>query len=328
MINAGSAPVPFYRTFLGALTGIPLAVVYGILTRWIFGIDNNDLLIVMTMAFILFVPLALGALTVWAAPRPLLQSWPYAVFMPWLTSLVTVGVIWLMRLEELVCIVLALPLFLPLSSLGGIVVRWLRQRGSTTRISPLLGIVLLGPYLLAPVEMQLPAPEAIRTVENSIVIAANPEAVWANITSVAPIQPHEQRWSPFHPLGLPKPLKADMVHPGPNAVRYGYFEEGLIFIEEIIDWQENEYLAFTIDRDPSAVMPTILQQIDGAYFGVVDGFYRIEPLGDGSVRLYLSSRHRLTTHFNQYAGLWTDAVMSDLQQDILEIVRKRSEATP
>src|SRR5690606_8893535 len=123
----------------------------------------------------------------------------------------------------------ALPLFLPLSSLGGIAVRWLRMRNTTANASSLLGIILLGPYLLAPAELQLPAAEAIRTVENTIVVDADAQTVWANITNVTTIAPHEQRRSPFHRLGLPKPLKAVMTDPGPDGIRYGYFEEGLIF---------------------------------------------------------------------------------------------------
>jgi hypothetical protein len=71
-------------------------------------------------------------------------------------------------------------------------------------------------------------------------------------------------------------------------------------------------ISFTTDRDPAPEMAPILHEIDGPYFQVLDGFYRLEPLADGRVRLHLSSRHQLTTHFNAYAGIWTDAVMRDL----------------
>jgi hypothetical protein len=44
------------------------------------------------------------------------------------------------------------------------------------------------------------------------------------------------------------------------------------------------------------------------------------------VLLHLSSKHRLSTRFNAYGGLWTDFIMSDLQSDILRIVQARAEA--
>jgi hypothetical protein len=318
--------VPLWRVWSGALTGIPFAILYGVVTRWLFGVNNNDLFIVMTLAFILFVPLVLGLLTVWVAPASVLVKWHYAFFMPWLTSALTILTIALFKLEAVVCLVMGLPLFLLLSTLGGLSVRWIRRRRSSASASPFMGLLLLAPYLLAPLEMQVPVSASIRQVDTSIIVNADVATIWSHIIEVDPIGADEARFSPFHWIGLPKPHKAIMTNPGAEAVRYGYFEDGLIFIEEIVAWQENDYLAFTIERDPAAEMAPILHEIDGDYFQVLDGFYQLEPLADGRVRLHLSSRHQLSTHFNAYAGIWTDAVMRDLQDDILAIVRDRSEA--
>ena len=65
--------------------------------------------------------------------------------------------------------------------------------------------------------------------------------------------------------------------------------------------------------------------VGGPFFNVGYGEFRIEPSREGGVLLHLSSRHRLTTHFNFYAGLWTDAIMLDLQRGICRIVQRRSE---
>ena len=59
-----------------------------------------------------------------------------------------------------------------------------------------------------------------------------------------------------------------------------------------------------------------------------EGEYRIEPLapeGSGRVRLRLESRHRLSTRFNPYAGLWTDFILGDTQRYILEALKERCE---
>jgi hypothetical protein len=50
------------------------------------------------------------------------------------------------------------------------------------------------------------------------------------------------------------------------------------------------------------------------------------PLGPGHVRLRLQSTHRLSTHFNLYSGLWTDLVLRNVQEYILEILKRRCEA--
>ncbi len=59
---------------------------------------------------------------------------------------------------------------------------------------------------------------------------------------------------------------------------------------------------------------------------MLEGRYRIEPIAPGRVRLHLASRHRLSTHFNLYSGLWTDAILRETQAYILDVIRRRAEA--
>lgn len=42
--------------------------------------------------------------------------------------------------------------------------------------------------------------------------------------------------------------------------------------------------------------------------------------------LRLTSHERLSTHVNPYAGVWTDAVMGEIQRQILEVIRNRAES--
>ncbi len=64
----------------------------------------------------------------------------------------------------------------------------------------------------------------------------------------------------------------------------------------------------------------------GRYFDVVEGEYRLEQAPEGDTLLHLSSRERVSTHFNPYVGFWTDAVMRSLQDSILQVIRHRAEA--
>lgn len=316
------------RSIGASLLGVPIAVVYALVTREIFRLDG-DILLAMALGFLAVVPFVLGFLTVWLAAPPAAESRWFAIFMPWLSSVLTVVTFGVLRLEEVVCLVLGGPVFLLFSSVGGIGAREMRRRrlgdaggrrGHTTA-----ALLLLLPYVLTPLETALPVPVSQRTVANSVVIEAPPAVIWAHITAVGEIQPHEIGDSPFYWLGLPRPQRAMLPVAGPDGVRYGYFEGGLVFVEEILAWQPGEFLAFSIERDRQAPTAAPLQEIDGAYFQMLDGFYRLEPLADGRVRLHLTSRHQLRTNFNWYAGLWTDAVLWDLQQNILRIVQQRSE---
>ncbi|MCB9137729.1 MAG: hypothetical protein H6642_05210 [Caldilineaceae bacterium] len=326
MTNANKA----WRTVMSVGAGLPIALIYGLFIRWLFGQEGAaGWLTTLSLGFLLFLPLVIGALTVGLAPGAWREQRAFVLFMPWLAVVIIVAVIGLLQWEAVICIVMALPLFLPLASLGGWLFR-LKHDDDPDRSPPaeLLAIALLAllPLIVAPLESRLPQPDSYHVVANSIVIDAPVAVVWANIASVPLITPDEQGFSFFHLLGLPKPLEATLTYPGVGGVRHATFEQHLTFVETVTEWDEPRRLSFSIlaDRDPE--LPPHLKQIGGRYLDILDGTYEIEPLTDGAVRLHLSSRHRLSTRFNVYGSLWTNAIMSDLQSYILRIIKARAEA--
>jgi hypothetical protein len=112
------------------------------------------------------------------------------------------------------------------------------------------------------------------------------------------------------------------------GVRNATFTGGLNFLEKVDVWEPEQRLGFTITAETDLIPPTTLDEhvrVGGPYFDVLRGEYRLESIGNGTIRLHLSSRHRVSTDFNWYAHLWTDAIMSDLQKRILFVIRQRCE---
>ena len=233
------------------------------------------------------------------------------------------------RLEGAICIVMLLPAGLLLSLLGGIAGayagRHVRAPGTT------LTCVALLPLVLAPLESHLQPATRIRSVESSIRIHAANTTVWQNIQSVPPITPAELAPTWTHRIGFPRPIAAVLSHPGVGGVRTATFEHGLTFYETVTEWQAGQRFGFTIKADTAHIPPTTLDEhvtIGGPYFDVLDGEYSMEALPDGDVLLHLVSHQRLSTDFNGYAGLWSDAVMQNLQTSILQVIQHRCEALP
>jgi hypothetical protein len=109
-----------------------------------------------------------------------------------------------------------------------------------------------------------------------------------------------------------------------GAGRQGRFSNGLLFNETITAWQPGRYVHFTVQIDRAGPLPAPYEALGGP-IDILDAAYRIEPLDDGRVRLTLLSTHRLTTHINSYARLWTDAFMGDFQAYLLDIIKARCE---
>ena len=281
---------------------------------------------VMTFAFLLLGPFLIGLLTVrrMEARHPF-SSWTWIVA-PWLAVVCMMVVVALFAWEGAICVLMALPITLILSSLGGIAGgllsrrRWL-SKGNT------LSFALL-PFLLAPAESLLPAPVQTRTVSSEIRIHAARETVWKNIRQVSAISPAELRPNWTHRIGFPRPVEATLSHEGVGGVRHATFEHGLLFVETITGWEPEHRLAFSIRADTANIPPTTLDEhvtIGGPYFDVLDGEYRLESLANGEILLHLVSHQRLSTDFNGYAGLCSDVVMQSLQTSILQVIQHRCE---
>jgi hypothetical protein len=127
------------------------------------------------------------------------------------------------------------------------------------------------------------------SVEHSVDVAASAESVWREITQV-------DIASFSHPLylsllGIPKPLRAEVLRMGVGGMRIAFFSNGLRFTQEITEWRPCERYAFTFRPDPGFRVAYLLDLSDGP-FRMVSGAYRISPGGAGT-RLSLSSQYEL-----------------------------------
>ncbi len=319
-----------------ALAGLLAGIGYGLLARLMFGFDYNagarNVFEVMAVSFLFLVPFALGFVTVFVGERRggRWPWWQWLVF-PWVAALTALVAALLLAWEGLICIFLWIPLVLVCSSIGGLCaglagmfIRSRRARGAV-----LAGCMVL-PFVAAPIESRLGSSFELRTVENRIEIAASPATVWKEIERVPAIgeREHEHGFALSHLIGFPRPVEAKLIGEGVGAVRHATFERGVLFVETITKWEPEKTLTFSIRADMDDIPPTTLDQhvtVGGPYFDVLEGEYRIEPLGADRVVLHLSSQHRLSTRFNGYAGFWTDFIMRDTQRYILEIIRERCE---
>lgn len=281
---------------------------------------------VMTLAFLVLGPALIGFLTVRRAEAHEPITFWRRVFTPWMSVTCMMIAVAVLAMEGAICIVMALPLTLLFSSVGGIIAGLIPTRSRRRTLGTLSLAVL--PFCLAPAETLLPAPTQTRTVSNQILIHANATTVWRNIERVPAISREELHPNWTHKIGFPMPIEATLSYEGVGGVRHASFERGILFIENVTAWEPERRLAFSIHANNGDIPATTLDEhvtVGGRYFDVLDGEYRLEPLPNGDTLLHLTSHQRLSTDFNDYAGLWTSAVMSNLQGSILQVIQHRCE---
>lgn len=283
---------------------------------------------VVAAGFLAGVPAAMGYLAVSEYLRRIPRDrirWYAWLFLPWGSVVLTLLIAAAFGGEGRICILFAAPFMLVAAMFGGIVSRivWARSGPAfPNRMS-----ALAFPLVLMLIEQQIPIAPEIRTVKTEIMIHAPARVVWDNIKSVRLIRTEELPEAWVTRVGFPRPLAATLSHEGAGGVRQASFTGGLVFTETVNRWETNSDLRFSIRANTDSIPPSTLDQhvtIGGKYFDVLDGEYVLEPRENG-VLLHLTSRERLSTHINPYAGMWTDSVMRAIQEQILVVIQKRCE---
>jgi hypothetical protein len=313
-----SVPIP------AAAAAVLAGVAYGLVSRIAFDDTRLSGYGAMTFAFLVLVPMAVGYLAV-ALNRRGAHAARMALLVPAVTTLACLAFVLASGLEGVICVILIAPLFVLFAMAGGLMAKSMASRGTRTYASS-LAVVLLLPYAAAPLEGRLPLPEARRTVDTHVVVHAEAADVWAQVVHPTGIRREENHTRLAHRIGFPRPIEATLSYEGVGGVRQASFERGVLFRETVVEWEPRRRLSFTIavDSIPRSSLDEHVT-VGGDYFDVLDGTYEIVTLDTGEVELRLSSTHRLGTHFNPYAALWTDLVMRQVQGNILRVVRARAE---
>jgi hypothetical protein len=278
-----------------------------------------------------FLPLAMGFLAVFMVERRREQRLWVWFLLPWVPVVAGEVATMLAYVEGFICVVMFTPIALAAASLGGVAAGLIARHTPSRGKKAAVACIVLLPLVSSPLERQFSSHRELRTVESVTDIRATPEVVWQNIERVPRIEAAELPPSWSRRIGFPSPVEATLSREGIGGVRHASFERGVLFVETIDTWEPQHRLGFSIHAETAAIpRPTLDEHVTvgGDYFDVLRGEYWLEPLADGRIRLHLLSQHRVSTDFNWYAHLWSDAVMADLQKTILRVVRNRCEARP
>jgi hypothetical protein len=319
----------YFKNWKGLFYGLA----YGLACRAVFALEDfrgNTPLFptfgLMTMAFMFVVPFVVGLITAYHQDKITSSRKIVMVTMPFfaIVGLVLISVV--SGQEGIICALMALPVFLIMALLGGFIGVRIFKRNKADKLY--VSFFMFLPFLIAPLENQLGLTDKIFTEHTKIEINSDDTTVWKNITRVRHIEEAENNNSLFQFMGFPRPLEAELDTVAVGGIRKAIFARGLFFTETVTKMQENKVLAFTIVADPKSIPPKALDEhvmVGGKYFDVLEGKYELEKSSDNKIILHLTSQFRLSTRFNFYSGLWSKLIMSDIQENILDIVKRRSE---
>lgn len=264
-------------TAIGAIAGAAVCLAGAAIGILLFGSYGY------TMFFAL--PVAVGAVASYVVNREGTKP-SAAVVIGALTlgALLVMGV----AIEGAVCIILAVPLIVPLGLLGGGIGEVAaRMRQTRTTVSCIAALPLL-----FSLEAAFPLRSEFVSVE-SIEVAAAPEDVWRSIIDMGEIKK-----APSIPFGwLAHPVAGEIEGEGVGVLRRGVFSTGIAY-ERVTEWEPGERLWFDVLSNPPALKElspygNISTPHAEGYFTTAYAHFDITPLPHGRTRLQLATLHRL-----------------------------------
>jgi hypothetical protein len=320
-----------------SLLAVVFATVYGLCVRLLFGF-LGDVMGIMSIGFLIFLPVVIGYLTIALMPRHKTRTAGGAFLKPWLTSLVILILTILINVEGRICWIMIFPLFGILAGFGGVIAYFIRKRDDTDldnngkndwdRFDTLkTSFVLFIPVFVSLIEGDRTLKPKEFTIERQVAIDAAPEVVWHELTNLGTLSADEKGTSFATILGFPHYLKTTLDTPAVGGKRMAYYEKGLYFEETITKYEPEKLMVLDIKTDPNKIPPTVMDEhivIGGKHVDILEDTYKLEMRKDGNSHLTLTGKFYINTPFNWYAGIWAEYLMNDILDEQLHLIRERA----
>ena len=243
----------------------------------------------------------------------------------WMLAAVVVLSLVVLR-EGVICVILLSPLWIVSGLTGAEITYRLRRRVRDDRTFCLTLFAL--PLIAVQVEPYVPLPIATATVTRSILVHADPAAIWPLLRGIPDVRPGEGRWNLTQDvIGVPRPLGARLAGGGIGADRLARWQHGITFRERVTQWQPGRQLNWRFIFDDMDAWGYTDRHLlpDSSYFRVATGGYRIDPVAPGLTRVTLHTTYRVRTPVNLYARAWGQLFLGDLEGNLLGLVKDRAE---
>lgn len=333
MTEPDQEPLPYHTNMRGQRAGSGfLLTMLGLLLLTILLLNTGVLEASYSgIAFMGLLPFVIGALVTGAG----LQVYSHygCIIAPVLLFAIMFPLVHYGLAEGLICIIMVLPFWLA-AGIGGALAtyvihrrqRRLEREEGVTRFQA-LGLAALPFALLYAEEASPPAWEEHAVVRH-VDIAADARDVWPLLLSIPAVSSDEGIATFTHDIaGIPRPAEARLVQRGGQLVRVGRWGDAIRFEERVTALEPERRIAWDFAFPDNSVQAYTDRHIspDGPLLKIARGGYTLQPLGDGKVRVTLSTTYRMRSRLDWYLAAWGERMLGDVEANVLAIIKARAE---
>ncbi|MGB5943537.1 MAG: hypothetical protein WBG71_11705 [Leeuwenhoekiella sp.] len=273
----------------------------------------------------IFLPLFIGFLPGYMTGRKTKLPFKRYRSLGFKTLFVALLLLVVLAIEGIICIAMALPLFLLLTLLGCYLAYKLQSKDKKLSGRSIAAIIAL----LATVTMSFDHVVEYKDlfpVETTVRVNAPIDQVWQHVITFDSIAPPTD-W--VLKTGISYPTHATIDGKGKDAIRYCNFTTGS-FVEPITNWQEPNLLQFDVLEQPvpmtevnpfHEVHPPHLE----GYFESKRGQFELIPISENETLLKGTTFYQLKIGPQVYWKLWSDFIIHRIHKRVLNHIKQESE---
>ena len=238
--------------------------------------------------------------------------------------------------EGLICILMILPFWLA-AGLGGALSAYIirkqamrdEAKAAGSRFRSSAWVIL--PIALFMIEESAPPAWTSHTVTREIDIDAPAGVVWPLLVTIPEIGSGEGISNFTHDIaGVARPSEAKLVRRGGELLRLAKWGENIRFEERITSIEAGRTISWDFAFPDDSIQKYTDRHIapQGTILHIESGHYDLRATDNGRSSLTLTTNHRMRSRMGFYLEVWGEKMLGDIQDNVLTIVKQRSEKRP
>lgn len=309
------------KKYLKTYSGLIASVAYSLIVRYL---AEWNVIQINSISYLIVTPMISGYLPYLFENKNFIKSIYKCITFPIISTLLFLLIAVITRIEELICFVIIGIPYLIVSVLVSLYFRKriLNNKDTVTKNNYLPFVFL--PLVLGTIEKNSQKTESNHLVENQIEINCSSSNVWKSLYEVPNLSNYTQT-SLINYLGVPKPVHS--TYDSKKNIRLGYFDNGLILNEKVIETIHKKKLGFAIDFSKSNLNQNLtLKNIVREKSIMFDGiYYELSPINSNKSILKLKCNYRLSTNLTPYASFITYKILDNFENNLLGALKCKLE---
>lgn len=306
---------------LNGYTNVILSIIYLLWVRYAVKLGWLE---INSMSYLIVTPIILGFIPFFMMNKPFHQSIAQCIIFPVLSTLLFLTISVMTGIEDLLCfIIIGFP-FIIISIIVSLLLRRFKFKQVDKSLHTKYLLLFLLPFLTNGLENVIEKTNRDHRTETSLIINAKKEKIWHNLHAVPNLSKYTTT-SFLNQIGIPKPLHSE-YDPVEN-VRLGYFDNGIILNEKVIEEKKGRKLSFSIDFEKSTIKnsPTIENAIKEKSIQFEKISYELIPINQNKTIVKLICQYKVRSNLQFYGSYLANSILSDFESNLLKSLKSTIE---